>query len=136
MSESGQRSTVCKTLKSLDARAVENRVGPGTPDVNYAEGWIELKWMRRWPENCDESPVLLPHYTQQQRVWHKLRWRKGGHVYVLLQVAREWLLFDGDIAAEHVGRVNRQELITFARHYWPKGLNKTELIRCLTTSRS
>lgn len=136
MSEAGQRTTVTKTLKALDARAVENRVGPGTPDVNYVDGWIELKWMRRWPENCDESPVLIPHYTQVQRVWHKLRWAKGGRVFVLFQVGREWLLFDGDVAANHLGRVNRQELILLATRYWPKGLNKSELIKCLTSSRS
>lgn len=111
MSESDMRGRVVKALHSLDAFAVENRVRPGTPDVNYIGGWAELKWLKRWPKNADVSPVLIKHFTPQQRVWLKNRWRKGGRAFLLLQAGgTDWLLFDGETAAQAVGRVTRPGL--------------------------
>ena len=43
------RGRLTKALRSLHAVAVENPVHPGTPDINYSEGWIEAKWLRAWP---------------------------------------------------------------------------------------
>ena len=114
--------------------AVENKALPGTPDVEYIGGWIELKWMRRWPQNADESAVLIPHFTPQQRAWLKLRWRRGGRCHLLLQVGREWQLFDGDVAAQEVGRATRQRLQAVARNTWLNGMNYEELKKCLSES--
>lgn len=132
MSEQTQRSLVVRTLKSLDALAVENPTHPGTPDVNYVEGWIELKWLRRWPGNADASPVLLPHFTKQQRVWLRRRWLKGGNVYLLWQVGKTWMLFDGATAAQVVGKATRPALVEAALKVWPLGLNKEEFVKCLS----
>lgn len=132
MSEQTQRGRVIRALRPLHAKSVENRVGPGTPDVNYIEGWIELKWLRRWPRNAEASPVLIEHFTPQQRVWLRRRWELGGNAHLLLQVGHEWLLFRGDVAAEHVGRVTRPELYRLAAHRWTKGLRDEELRECLT----
>ena len=131
MSEATMRGRINKALKPLDAVAVENRVYPGTPDVNYVEGWIELKWIRRWPKNCEESPVLIDHFTAQQRVWLSRRKRRGGRIHVLLQVGAEWILLDGQVAADILGRATRPELIAAAEAYWEKGLKEKELIACL-----
>jgi hypothetical protein len=132
MSEGDQRGRIVKALRTLDAFAVENRVRPGTPDVNYIDGWIELKWIRRWPRNADASFVHLDHFTPQQRLWLKTRWRKGGRSFLLLQANQtDWLLFDGETAAQVVGRVTRPELYQRALATW-KGLNEKELIEWLT----
>lgn len=112
-------------MKTLDAVSVENPVFPGTPDVNYIGGWIELKWLRDWPKRDGE--VAIRHFTPQQRSWLKRRWLRGGNVFLLLQVGNEWLLFDGNIAAEHVGRVPRQVLQSLARRHWIEGLKDAEL---------
>ena len=133
MSESSQRGNINKILRrgGLDGVAVENSVYPGTPDVNYIEGWIELKWLRAWPRNADESPVLLPHYTQQQRNWGKRRSRVGGNIWLLLQVKREWLLFKGDVAAQFVGKATRLELRAVAFKVWHNGLDAKEFVQWL-----
>lgn len=114
MSEKDMRQRVIKALKPLDAFSVENPCRPGTPDVNYVEGWIELKWLEKWPVR-EATIVRIEHFTPQQRVFLMRRWRKGGNVYLLLQVKDEWLLFDGDVAAEWVGTVDRSTLQSKAR---------------------
>jgi hypothetical protein len=130
------RRRIVKDLNSLDAVAVENPAKPGTPDVNFAEGWIELKWLRAWKASNWETPVLIPHFTPQQRVFLMKRWRVAQSAWMLLQVGHEWLLFDGEFAAEYVGRVTRQALIEGAVKHWPNGLKKNELIECLTLASS
>lgn len=117
MSESDQRSKVTKALKAQGAFAVENPCLPGTPDVNYIDGWIELKWLRGWPKR-ESSPVTIDHYSPQQRVFHVEHWRKGGAVHLLLQVRGTWLLFDGPTAARIVGKVTRAELEAAALEHW------------------
>lgn len=134
MAEKTMRQNVIKALRELDAISVENPVYPGTPDVNYIDGWIELKWMRRWPENADRSPVLIPHFTPQQRVWLARRWRKGGNAFLLLQVGLEWLLFDGETAGKFVGKVTRPELMALRRRYSDSGMRGSTLRSWMETS--
>lgn len=136
MAEKDMRGRVVKWLRPLDAVSVENRVGYGHPDVNYIGGDVELKWLPRWPRNCDSSPVKIDHFTPQQRVWLKRRWRRGGSVYLLLQVRMEWLLFDGMTAAHIVGRVSRVELVERAHRHWAQGMEPKELVRCLSEPRT
>lgn len=132
MSEATMRANVLDTLRELDALAVENPIRPGTPDVNYVEGWIELKWLRRWPKVKEGVAVKIDHYTPQQRRWLARRHRKGGAAFLLLQVGRDWLLFRGDVAAEHVGRCSRARLFELAHRSWVNGLKREELVLCLT----
>lgn len=133
MSEQTQRGTVIAALRSLDAFSVENRVNPGTPDVNFVEGWIECKWLRRWPRD-EEATVRISHFTPQQRAWLRRRWRRGGAAYLLLQVGAHWLLYTGDVAAEHVGRVTKKKLLELAIAQWPRGLNKKEFLAWMSDS--
>ena len=91
----------------LDPVRVENPIHPGTPDVNLADGkWIELKCIAAWPVRT-ATTVRIPHYTPQQRVFLYRRWKYApGSTLLLLEVCadRQWLLFDGDVAAKVVGR--------------------------------
>ena len=130
MSESGQRKHVIKALKPIHAVAVENPVGPGTPDVNYCEGWIELKWLRTWPKR-DATVVSIPHFTIQQRRWLRRRWEVGQSAWLLLQIKREWMLFTGLDAHDYVGNLNRKELREVARVRWQNGINATDLCGAL-----
>ena len=96
MSERDMRQRVIRALAPLDAISVENRAYPGTPDVNYVGGWLELKWLREWPKRA-ESPVVIGHLTQQQKVWLFRRMNKQGNAYLVLQCKKQWLVYLPDI---------------------------------------
>ncbi len=112
------RRKVIKALKPLDAVAVENPANPGTPDVNYVEGWLELKWKERWPPMG--GVLRIPHFTPQQKIWLRRRSRKGGCAYLLLNVAKDWLLFDGEDASIAIGEGTKDELFSIAIRTWFK----------------
>lgn len=110
MNESGLKRRVIAALSAagLDPHSVENIVHPGTPDIDYAHGWIELKHAATWPTRG--GVLSIPHFTPQQRVWLQRRWHAGGHAYLLLQVDKDYLLFTGCVAARLVGRGTRMML--------------------------
>lgn len=135
MSEYGMRGRVVKALRKFDAISVENPAYPGTPDVNYVEGWVELKWARDWPVK-PSTPLAIEHFTPQQRVWLTRRWLLGGNVWLLLCCGGEWLLFTGVVAADTLGKSTREELIAVAHKTWLNGLNEEELVASLTLTRT
>ena len=131
MSEASQRQNLCNQLSDLDAIPVENRVRAGTPDINYRDGWIELKWARSWPVKPD-TPAKIDHFNKAQGLWGRRRWRAKGRSFLLLQVQHEWLLFDGATAYKYVGKVPRADLYTLALRHWENGMDYKELVIWLT----
>lgn len=98
------------TEAGLDAGSVENSAGPGTPDVQYVGGWIELKWIENWPKKAG-TPVVIPHFTPQQRCWAIRRYvadPKG--IWLILEVGetKEWLLFRG-VDVREIGKTLTQD---------------------------
>ena len=127
MTEQTMRQRVVKALKPLDAWSVENPCRPGTPDVNYIEGWMELKWVEKWPKRA-ATPVRLPHFTPQQKLHLRRRWVMGGNAYLLLQVEQDWYLFNGEEAAIIVGQANRAELEEHSIAFWRSPNLREDLI--------
>ena len=127
----GTRRKIIKVLKPLQAIPVENKVKAGTPDVNYIDGWIELKWLRRWPVRAD-TIVRIEHFTKIQRRFARDYWLKQGRCWCLLQVGPSWLLFTGTIAHDYVGHVPRRDLEKLAVAHWHRGLKPKELMTWLT----
>lgn len=128
MSEKTQRRRVVEELRPLDAVSVENPAHPGTPDVNFIEGWIELKHVYEWPKG-EGVPLRLEHFTKQQRVWLTRRQRKGGLVVLILQVKQEWFILDACWSARLLGDATRAEIVANALVHWPKGPKRGELLQ-------
>lgn len=107
----------------LDPIRVENPIHPGTPDVNLCSGsWIELKTIEDWPAHG--RIVQIKHFTPQQRVFLLKRWLAApGTTHLVLEVrtSKEWLLFDGDVAARVVGKeseARHREVAKIVVHPW------------------
>lgn len=105
------RTTLVKACPAGDLTRIENAVQLGTPDVNGClwgtDFWCELKAADKWPKD-PAKPLLLPHYTRNQRLWIRKRGRAGGKVFLLLRVTNpvhEWLLFGWEAAYRYVGVV-------------------------------
>ena len=133
MSEKQMRRRVVKALKPFDGMSVENIACPGTPDVESTLGWIELKQLPGWTRS-GHLPAM-PHYRKVQRIWLAKRWRAGGAAFFLLQIGKEWLLFDGAIASV-LDRGQSKDLVReSAIQFWPEGLVESELIQCMMKAR-
>ena len=112
--ESTMRSRVCKILSRFDAQAVENRVGPGMPDVYTTAGWIECKRTKAFPKR-EGTPVKLDHeLLDTQRVWLRRHARRGGKAWVLTQIGHDFYLHPGDWAADNLGTATRSMLGEYA----------------------
>lgn len=98
----------------MDPVRVENPALPGTPDVNFIEGWAELKHIDGWPVRG--GPLRLGHPpTPEQKVWLARRWQAGGNCALVLRVAREWFLFQGgDVAKLWANPPAQVELRSYA----------------------
>ncbi len=119
MLESQMRQKVVKLLKPLHAVSVENGgCHPGTPDIDYAGGNIELKATEQWPARRDTVVKLRHPMTQQQKVWHVKRHAAGGKTWVLLTIAGDWLLFRGEVAARVLGLGTRKDFFRNAVDFW------------------
>lgn len=133
MSESSMRTRVVKALKRLHAFAVENPAWPGTPDVNYREGWLELKELPEWPVR-EDTVVPLPHFTPQQRIFLTRRSHAGGQVYMLLKVRQDWYLIEGAVAATIVGKTaTRKDIENNSVRTWRGRAFDTEVAECLSS---
>ena len=112
------RGIVVRALKPLRAMAVENGgCHPGTPDVHCFAGWIEVKREYEWPKRA-ATPLRIPTFTQQQRTWHAITYQLGGESWVLIQVARDYVLLSGRWAAQRLNEAPRAELEEHALRFW------------------
>jgi hypothetical protein len=120
-----------RALRGLHPVRVENPACAGTPDINFTNGWIENKFIARWPS--DPHAVLkCPHFTPQQRVWHIQRTNAGGLTWFCLQVERTVLLFTGWDAAHSLGKAERAELETVALGVWENKLDDKRFVQLVT----
>ncbi|MEE8181751.1 MAG: hypothetical protein V3T87_00390 [Candidatus Thorarchaeota archaeon] len=135
MRESSMRQIVIRALSGLDAISVENPVRPGTPDINFIEGWVELKVLDRWPVRAS-TKIRVPCFTAQQRVWLRRRWERGGAAYFLILIDEDWLLFNGDVAGRFIGQYDKNEMIENSRLFSDGFLDKVQLYRILKHGRA
>jgi hypothetical protein len=131
VSEAKLRGKVLKLLKPLHGVSVENNVGQGTPDVNFAEGWIELKYLHDWPK-IPQSKVPFK-YRPAQGAWMARRASQGGNCWWLLQVRSVYLLINAKNmrGSAPIGELNRSELMRKATKCWHGTLPQAEFIAAL-----
>ena len=94
MNEGTCRQEILAALRDMgiECMAVENPCEPGTPDINWCdmgrEGWVELKYLERFPVR--KGVVKIEHYTLQQRQFGAHRRGLGGN-WALIVVIGEGL---------------------------------------------
>lgn len=135
MIERDMRKRLVKLLAPLGAFAVENGgAHPGTPDIAYVGGWIECKATNEWPARAS-TPVRLDHeLTRQQRIW-LVKWnRVNGAAFVMLNISGEWLLFQGIVAAQGLGKWTREQVYYHALCTWTQTPQSDELVSWLDQS--
>ena len=96
MSEAALWDKMRPHLAPLDPVRVENALGNGTPDVEYAGGWIELKDGVSWPKKV-EDPVRVHSLDRRpgQVAFLLRRWLAGGRCWVMTRVGRQVFLHPG-----------------------------------------
>lgn len=84
---------------------VRRQVKPGHSGHH---GWMELKYRAEAPKRAS-TICKLDHYTQDQRNWLLKKGENAGYTFLLLQLGRDYLLFDWQ-GAQDVGRITTAEL--------------------------
>ncbi len=126
--EKTMRKRVVRALQALDAVSIENGCGVGTPDINFIDGWMELKSVDCWPAHAD-TPVKIDHYTPEQQIWLNRRAKMGGRTYLLVKVGADWLLYRGSRNSIFlVGNACRADMLNWACAKWMGGLDDKELL--------
>ena len=73
----------------VNMHRVENSVMRGMPDVHYIRngqsGWIELKYLAKWPSKRFASGLML-----NQMMWNKQYREQGGNSWVLIRIGKEF----------------------------------------------
>ncbi len=129
------RGDLVKLLRPIGAYAVENGgCHPGTPDIATTMGPIEVKATEQWPARTTTVVQLDHPVTQGQRIF-LMKWdRVNGCAWVMLNIAGEWLLFEGIVAAAILGGKEggtRAELYESAAAIWECTPKTDEIISAL-----
>lgn len=145
MKESDMRRALLKKFRLANPMshvvAVENDVLPGYPDiegvVNRFGFVIELKLIQSWPVR-PRTPVRISHFTKQQKLFLRSRWRAGGAAFLLLRVvdSKEWLLFSGSDVREIGETLTKGELLSLAEKVWFHKLDAKELTEVMKEVRN
>lgn len=119
-------------LKPLHAQRIESDCTPAFPDVEFIGGTLELKYEPSWPVRpSTKLNVKSLSKNPRQRAWWKKRSSMGGNVWVLLRVEKDWLLFQGDVAADVICNATKDELFENAHTSWVGKLNGKKLCAVL-----
>lgn len=111
----------------LHMERIENgSVNKGTPDVELCLrgrcAWVELKYLEGAPKK-PSTPVRIPHFTAEQKLWLRKRGICGGLAWLFVQVGganpqdTEYFLFDHE-AAQVVTELTIAEWRTWANWHW------------------
>lgn len=129
MRESDIRRRIVEALRPLDAQAVENPINPGTPDVEFIGGWVEIKYIREWPKRAD-TPLRIHHFTAQQRLWISERRKRGGKVLIVVRVAKDLLLFESTWCMA-LGTLTKAQMFEACSASWGNFFDNSMFLECV-----
>ncbi|MCK5603178.1 hypothetical protein KAR91_14950 [Candidatus Pacearchaeota archaeon] len=145
MKEADMRRALLKKFRLANPMshvvAVENDVLPGYPDVegvvNRFGFVIELKLIQSWPVR-PRTPVRINHFTKEQKLFLRSRWRAGGAAFLLLRVVdtKEWLLFSGPNVREIGDSLTNTDLLSLAEKVWVNSIDAKELVTEMKVTRN
>ena len=103
--------TLLRNNLPLTMYRVENRVAQGMPDVHYikegSSGWIELKYIDKWPKKRFVSGLRL-----NQAMWANKYISKKGKSWILIRVGRDFtVLVNGEFAKDLFDRPSKKHLM-------------------------
>lgn len=108
---------------------VENLLGSGMADVNYciegSEGWIENKFLKKYPARPG-TPVKIK-WQPEQRPWLISQTRAGGRAFVLIQVDKDYFLYNADSRINLIGTMNKAQLWANATCVWERFIHFPKL---------
>jgi len=113
----------------------DSSLGESEPLLNSwrgGQGWIELKYRASWPKR-ESTPVRIPGFSVVQRAWIKRMGSVTGSVFLLAQIARDYLLFDWAVA-QCVGDHNRADLMELVIARWEGSVDFADLAWRLSIS--
>ena len=135
MSEAQFWRTLKKRLpSSAHFERIENLVAIGTPDVNFCwdgiEGWIELKFVPKWPKYKGKI-ITKKLWKPEQRIWALKRIRSGGKSFLFIQIEKDYLLFNSKIAEMDLEVISIEGLFEIALSHWHGSINIEEFKNAL-----
>jgi hypothetical protein len=109
-----------------EATRHEDAYQRGIADVSFVQngmghGWMELKFRAISPLR-PSTICKIDHYTDEQRNWLKSKGNAGGATFLLLQLKRDFLLFD-HAQCQSVGKVTTADLYNMANWVSTNGLD-------------
>lgn len=129
----------------LRLQRLEDRYSSGVADVLYAGpiaddahrafcgglfGVIELKVLKAWPKR-KTTIVRVPKWTTVQRAWCHLFGKVAQHVFLLLKVEKDILLYHWPAALE-VGTLTKDEMLARTPWRWVGRPDYAQLAQILT----
>lgn len=140
MSESNLWAYIRNRFRTIgEFERVENSISAGMPDVNYCinsvDGWIELKYVARWPIR---DRIVKVGMRGSQYAWFRKRIRrcKPRHNFLLAQVGSDYLLFrvNNLIILELLYHgCTKAQLIEIASLTWKRTINRAQFLHIITS---
>ena len=129
MKESDLWGYIRKGMKPYwQATRIENTTGNGVPDVTYTivkHGWIELKYIPKWPVR-GPTIVKLP-LRPEQKLWIESRGKLARYVWVICRIEDDFFLLNHNQAVESYEGWRREEWIERSQIHWHKKIDFLQL---------
>lgn len=132
MSEKAFQRSVGSKLKALGADVTNHEGQKNIPDMSYGyagvNGWVEFKFATNYPSRINTNIKWKHKLTPGQRIFLKMRGKRGGFCWILCKVGRDVHLVSWSGVDAFYNGVTRDELEKIAVHSWYGAVDYTQLL--------